>query len=38
MLHGIASCGLYDKHIMTIVSDDLKWSLYYERLLALALG
>ncbi len=23
-------CGLYYKHILTIVSDDHKWSLYYK--------
>ncbi len=30
------TCGLYFKHIMMIVSDDHKWHLYYECVLALA--
>jgi hypothetical protein len=30
--------GLYYKNIMTIVSDDCKWSLYHKCVIALALA
>ncbi len=33
-----AFCDLYYKHIMTIISDDRKWCLYYKWVIALALA
>jgi hypothetical protein len=33
-----SSCGLYYKHILTIVSDDRKWRLYYKCFICLCLS
>ncbi len=32
------ACGLYCKHIFTIVSDDRKWCLYYKCFISLCLS